>query len=106
MNDGYKYGAIKLSYEYLGDEYASSKPHKIEMVISNDVERGELLERFEGFMKAIGYYFNAGEAIDVVNVEMPRLEDWEAKTWDNAFTKKAEQMGDTIAKEYDANVHV
>jgi len=28
----------------------------------------------------------------------------EVTTWDNAFKKKAEQMGDTIAKEYYSNV--
>ena len=106
MSDAYKYGTIKLSYEYLGDEYSSSHPHKVEMIISNDVSQEELLERFEGFMKAIGYYFNPSEHLGVVLDDMPRPEDWEAKTWDNAFTKKAEQMGDTIAKEYDANVHV
>ena len=136
MSDAYKYGTIKLSYEYLGDEYSSSHPHKIEMVLSNDVSQEELLERFEGFMKAIGYYFNPSEHLGVVLDDMPYPDEWnpithrydlpltdneadlyppvseeeekaiEAALWNNAFKKKAEQMGDTIAKEYDANVHV
>jgi len=107
MNDGYKYGTIKLSYEYLGDEYGSSHPHKVDIVMSNDVSREELLERFEGFMKAIGYYFNPSEHLGVVLDDMPHPDEWMAdtyQTWDNAFKNKAEQMADTIAKEYEKNV--
>jgi len=119
MSDAYKYGTIKLSYEYLGDEWVSSHPHKVEMILTNDIGREELLERFQSFMAAIGYSFNPGEVLDVV-IQMPYPDEWnpitgkydppeeekavEAATWDNAFKNKAEQMGDTIAKEYDKNV--
>jgi hypothetical protein len=71
MSDQYKYGTIKFSYEYMGDEYGSSHPHKVDMVLSNDVSQEELLERFEGFMKAIGYYFSPSEHLGVMLDDMP-----------------------------------
>jgi hypothetical protein len=75
-SDQYKYGTIKFSYEYMGDEWGSCHPHKIDMVLSNDVSQEELLERFEGFMKAIGYYFNPSEHLGVVLDDIPEPHEW------------------------------
>ncbi len=121
MEDESKYGHIQFEYVYKGDEFGG-RPRKVVFSIPTpDMSMDELVEEFEYFLKAVGYHFKEGQHIgyeydesmnqkelaDQKEWEERHLpEDLESKTWDNAFKKKAEQMGDTIAKEYNTEVLV
>lgn len=130
MEDESKYGHIQFEYVYKGDEFGG-RPRKVVFSIPTpDMTMDELVEEFEYFLKAVGYHFKEGQHIGYVHdepmdlkeldiqkeweerhfpvpedVEM-RMKSAEVTTFDNAFKKKAEQMGDTIAKEYNTEVLV
>ena len=114
MEDESKYGHIQFEYVYKGDEFGG-RPRKVVFSIPTpDMTMDELVQEFEYFLKAVGYHFTEGQHIgyeydESTNLEVSsayrnaemKMKSAEAKTFDNAFKKKAEQMGDTITKEFE-----
>ena len=64
----------KPSYKFISYPYEctlNSSPNILieHTITSKDVTRTEMLELFEGFLKACGYNFGPNEVIDVIEIE-------------------------------------
>ena len=83
---------MTVKFEYIGNlsdgkrwDLDSSKRVSIELN-DNDLTVNELLEEFMNFLQAVGYKFDLGDSLEVVNRNFPKF-DLDSKNFKFDFSK-------------------